>query len=388
MHALIAKDKQLLWLRSCYFCYFAVLGIIVPFLGLFFIDKGFSPKQIGFLLASIMFTRVIAPNLWAWITDKLNQRIVLVKIGALLSVICFLPFNFVQHFFSFLACLLFFSFFWNAILAQLEVITLQTLNKQSTQYGRVRSWGSIGFIFVVVFGGVIIEKLGVNIIPLLCLLFLMGLFLSTLFLQTINENAVKKINDHQFRFDPSMSWFFIAVILLQMSSGPFYGFFVIYLTSHGYSETFAGLLLALGVIAEIVMFLFAPKLMTKFSIKTLLIFCLVITCGRWLMVAYGINHWIVIALSQLLHAFTFALFHAAAIQFIHQHFIQEHQNQAQALYISLGLGLGAGLGVWICGLLWQYTGVITWGWIFATICAFLSLIFVCLIQNNKLTPHK
>ena len=70
--------------------------------------------------------------------------------------------------------MLIFSFFQNAILAQFEGVTLFWLGDKRTQlYGKVRKWGSVGFI-VGVFGIGALEVVPIAMLPvmLLCIAFL------------------------------------------------------------------------------------------------------------------------------------------------------------------------------------------------------------------------
>ena len=63
MFQLSSPESQLRWLRACYFFFFSILGVLVPYLGVFFDARGFDAQEIGFLLAILMATRIVAPNL-------------------------------------------------------------------------------------------------------------------------------------------------------------------------------------------------------------------------------------------------------------------------------------------------------------------------------------
>ncbi|BDM63871.1 MFS transporter [Shewanella sp. NFH-SH190041] len=372
--------QQLNWLRACYFFFFAILGIMVPYLGVFFQSRGFNPQEIGLLLAILMGTRIIAPNVWARVADRTGMRVELVKLGAAAAMLSYTSF-FVDGSFVYLAVsLMIYTFFWNAILAQLEVITLDTLGENATRYGAIRSWGSVGYICLVVGGGVAVQYIGPQVVPYLGMLLFIGMLLSSLPLKAARRPAAAPAG--QKLWQPAIIWFFISAMLLQMSAGPFYGFFVLYLKQYGYSESLAGVLVALGVVAEIIMFMFAPRLLQRFGAMPLMVLSLCLTVVRWLMMAYGVEHLLLIGISQLLHAFTFGLVHAASIQFVHQHFDRDHQSQGQALYASLGFGLGGALGIWICGYLWGDGSGAVWTWVFAAGCAMLSMFAVLAIPGS------
>ncbi|WP_351119647.1 MFS transporter, partial [Psychrobacter sp. SMN/5/1215-MNA-CIBAN-0208] len=75
----------------------------------------------------------------------------------------------------------------------------------------------------------------------------------------------------------------LSAMLLQMSVGPFYGFFVLYLKQVGYSETIAGMLVALGVLAEIIIFFYSSRLIRQYGIRVLLVVSILLTAVRWLL---------------------------------------------------------------------------------------------------------
>jgi PPP family 3-phenylpropionic acid transporter len=171
-------------------------------------------------------------------------------------------------------------------------------------------------------------------------------------------------------------------MLLQASAGPFYGFFVLYLKQVGYTEASAGIFVALGAVAEIFMFMIAPRLLGRYGVKTLLLVSIGMTVLRWLLVAFGAESMLLLGLSQLLHAFTFGLTHAASIQFVHRNFDISHRSKGQALYASLSFGVGGALGTLVCGLIWGDGSGAFWCWVFAAACALLSMLAVLAIPGS------
>ena len=137
-------------LSGFYFFYFALLGAIAPFIALYFDHLGFSAPRIGELIAIPMLMRCIAPNLWAWLADRTQKRLVIVRVGAICTMLSF-TLIFMGKSFAWLALIMVLhAFFWHAILAQFEVITLEHLGSRSERYSQLRLWGSVGFICVVV----------------------------------------------------------------------------------------------------------------------------------------------------------------------------------------------------------------------------------------------
>jgi len=374
---------QLRWISACYFFFFAILGVMVPYLGVFFENRGFNPQEIGFLLAILMATRIIAPNIWAMVADKTGMRSQLVKWGAAAAAVSYLSF-FHDGSFTYLAISLsIYTFFWNAILAQLEVITLETLGENTARYGSIRSFGSLGYLVFVVSVGFAISLWGTEILPYIGMLLFVGLLISALPLPSDRVVVKHRTEKPKLKIDRAIFWFLVSAVLLQMSAGPFYGFFVLYLKQSGYSEAIAGIYVAFGVLAEILMFMLAPRLLGRFGVNRLLIISLGFTGVRWLLMAYCVDNFLLLGVSQLLHAFTFGLVHAASIQFVHGYFDISHRSKGQALYASLSFGVGGAMGTWLCGMIWGDGSGASLAWVAAAVCAFLAMLAIFLIPQKK-----
>ena len=372
---------QLRWISACYFFFFAILGVMVPYLGVFFENRGFNAQEIGFLLAILMATRIIAPNIWAMVADRTGMRAQLVKWGAAAAAVSYLTFFYNGSFTYLAVSLAIYTFFWNAILAQLEVITLETLGENTSRYGSIRSFGSLGYLVFVVAVGFAISAWGTEILPYVGMTLFIGLLLSALPLPSERVVTKHRVDKPKLVLDKALFWFLASATLLQMSAGPFYGFFVLYLKQSGYSEALAGIYVALGVLAEILMFMLAPRLLGRFGVNRLLIVSLGFTTVRWLLMAYFVESYILLGVSQLLHGFTFGLVHAASIQFVHRHFDISHRSKGQALYASLSFGVGGALGTWLCGMIWGDGSGASFAWIAAAVCAFISMLAIFFIPN-------
>jgi PPP family 3-phenylpropionic acid transporter len=155
---------------------------------------------------------------------------------------------------------------------------------------------------------------------------------------------------------PEVVAFLLVYVLIQVAHAPYYVFYSIYLKQHLYSSTTTGLLWSLGVIAEIVLFLFMEGVLKRYSLRGILLSSLVFSVLRWLLIgAYVDNLW-VLMFAQLLHAATFGGTHIAAIHFVQRFFNQRHQSKGQALYHSLSFGLGGMLGSLASGYYWELLG--------------------------------
>ncbi len=354
-------------LSSSYFFYFAILGLISPYLSVFLDGKGFNSLELGEIFAILTATKIIAPSLWAILADKTGKQLQIIRLGALLALFSFILLFWLDSFWSISICLAFFSLFWTAILPQLEVLTLNSVRRSSKIYARIRLWGSLGFIALAVFAGQVMEyyqQLDLSnahwysfteAFILMGTAILVFLLLSTLFIKP--QRMAKSIQKEPLAISsklmsPRFVVFFIAGLLLQISFGPYYGFFALFLRDLSYSGFAVGLLISLGVVAEILIFIFASYFFKSFSLKALLVFSLVVTAIRWALVAlYADSIWL-LAFTQLIHAASFALFHSASMIFISNHFTSCQQSRGQAIYLGGVYGVGGAIGAYVAGILW------------------------------------
>ena len=138
--------------------------------------------------------------------------------------------------------------------------------------------------------------------------------------------------------------------------GTLYAFFSLHLERSGYRATTIGVLWTLGVLAEIVVFIFLPQLFRRFSLPTLLAWSFACAVARFLALAWLAHVPWVLVLAQLLHAATFGAFHAAAVAAVHRVFPQAAHARGQTLFSSVTYGAGGAAGALAAGVLWEAGG--------------------------------
>lgn len=345
-------------LSSNYFFYFALLGLTLPYLSIFLDGHGFNSRQVGEILAIITATKIIAPSLWAMLADKSQKPLLIIKIGAFLALISFSGLYWFTLYWPITLSLSLFTLFWTAILPQLEVHTLNSIKRSNKIYARIRLWGSIGFITLAVLAGEIISRFGYQNFISLGVFILAGLFLSSLLLkgghkqkaQKKLENVTTSIID-KIKHKHFIS-FLSASLLLQISFGPYYSFFALFLRDLQYSGLAIGLFISLGVLAEILAFIYMGALFKRFSLHSLLVFSLLITSLRWALMPLVADNVFLLAINQLSHAASFAVYHSASMKFISSHFTRAQQSRAQGIYLGGVFGVGGAIGAYLSGLLW------------------------------------
>jgi PPP family 3-phenylpropionic acid transporter len=345
-------------LSGFYFFYFATLGCFVPYWSLYLKGIGFNPVEIGELSALLVGTKIIAPLLWGWIADHTGKSLRIIRLAAFFAAVLFAGFLYAHDYLWVAVITISFSFFWNAVLPQFEAVTLFHLKKEAHRYSQIRLWGSVGFIVTVLGMGLILDKLPVATLPVAIIVLLVLNWWVTLITPEAKSVSHRSASLAMLQIikRPEVLAFFVVNILLQVAHAPYYVFYSIYLKQNHYSATVTGLLWALGVLAEIVLFLAMRRLLKRFSLRAILLFSLVLATGRWLIIGWCPDYLGLLIFAQLLHAATFGGVHVVAIHLVHLYFGEQHQGKGQALYSSLSFGVGGVLGSLYSGYYWESLG--------------------------------
>lgn len=344
-------------LSSFYFFYFASLGVLIPYWSLYLKSLDFSSLVIGSLMAILPATKLIAPYIWGWLADHTRRSMLIIRIACILALLSFSLVFFSQQFGWLIFVMLLFSFFWNATLPQFEAMTLNHLGSDTHRYSMVRLWGSLGFILVVVLIGGLLQIYSADVIPLVVMLTFVLIAVASF---VVPEKLNTPHSDHSPIWyvvkQPRVMAFLVVGFLMLFSHGPYYTFYTIYLQELGYSPTMIGILWAVGVIAEVGIFLIMHRLLPAFGARKLLMITLILTTLRWLIIGFYAKDISMLFIAQLLHAFSFGVFHSVGISLVHEYFTGSHQGRGQALYASVTFGAGVAVGSLISGMIWDHGG--------------------------------
>ena len=345
-------------LSAFYFFYFAYLGAFAPFFALYLTSVGMTAVEIGVLMALPQLTRILALHLWGWLADHTGRRIGVVRISGAAGMIAFLGVFTGDSFALLFVVLLAMMFFWSAALPLVEATTLSKLGDDTARYGRIRVWGSVGFIAAVVAVGYLIDATGAHSV----LWVIAGLMAGMLLLSFTLAEARPEPHESddlpvwQIVRKPAVLALIGASALMAAAHGPYYTFYTIHLVDHGYSKSAAGWLWALGVICEIGIFIWMSRLYRAFTLRSILIASTLLAALRFVVIGWGADSIVLLLAAQTLHAASFGSFHAAAIGVVHKLFRGRHQARGQAIYGSLAYGLGGTAGGLASGYAWGGLG--------------------------------
>ena len=341
-----------------YLGYYGYVGVISPYVSLFFADRGFSPVQIGVLMACFQLSRIVGPYLWGWLSDVMHTRVKLLRLAAITALLAFLTVPGVQSYGGMMAMMIGLNLITSAMSPLGDALTISTLRRHGAfdhRYGRVRMFGSIGFIVAVLMGGALFERFGMPAFPWLASAML-ALFALVVFGMRDAADEGPRVTPPPalpLLRRPDVAWFLASAFLMMFAHAALYVFYSLYLEQLGYSKFAIGVMWTIGVVAEIVFFFYQGRLFGALALRTILAGTFVLAALRFGLTGYFAKYAWLMALVQILHAATFGAHHSASLKRLQRWFAGPLQGRGQALYTGISYGVGGTLGGLAMGWTWK-----------------------------------
>ena len=336
---------------------FLVVGIMLPFWPVWLKSRGLTEIEIGLLLSAGMAVRAFTNPLLAQLADRRgrpDQLLIVLGWGALIGHLLYFP---AHGFWPLLIVSIFAYMLFSPLMSLGDSVTMLKVREGLLDYGRVRLWGSLTFILAASLGGYLIEGRPVDLI--------LWLVIGTLILTVIGCHLmpVAQTEGTKNFFAPlkellrnrRLIAFMMAAGILQASHGVYYGFATLHWQAAGISSGVIGALWAEGVIAEIILFAYATRLVRLFKPIGLLWLAAIAGLIRWCTLGATESLPALIAV-QGLHAFTFGAAHIAAVHYIAATVPASHGATAQSLYSSTAQGCIMAASMVASGWLYGHMG--------------------------------
>jgi PPP family 3-phenylpropionic acid transporter len=239
-----------------------------------------------------------------------------------------------------------------------ETATIHALYKDNSfdkRYGRLRLWGSIGFIFMVLLAGELFQRKGIELYPYVGVAVLFSLALIPFSLHEPKMERRKMIKGELMvvLLNPDVCWFLISGFFMIFAHASLYVFYSLYLANLGYDKFQIGLFWALGVTAEVLFFYFQNKVLSRLDAEVVLQGAFGIGLIRFILIAF-MPITAVLILAQLMHAATFAAHHSsAATKLLQRWFTGPLQAHGQAIMATVFMDWGGTLGGLCAGWIWD-----------------------------------
>jgi PPP family 3-phenylpropionic acid transporter len=333
------------------FSYFAFAGLFSTYAPLWFQSLGYTTFAIGALTSMQSATRLFMPYAWGWVADHTGRREALLRLavaGALLSSAGF----FLVRDYVWVSAVTVALFLCTAGVIPISEAALAHRVTRDGQldvarYGRIRLWGSVGFVAAVTLSGFALQQVGVAAFPIIGTGLLLMLLASAASVPAGREPAAATRQVPgvlRVLREPLVAWFFAGVFLTVLAHISLYAFYSLYLASLGYDTGTIGLLWGLSVLVEVAWFYFSGRWMHRLSMHGWLLVAALASAVRFAAIAAFGGQLAVLVAAQCLHALTFAAQHSACIAVVSRHFPERQRGRGQALYAVLGYGASGVLG--------------------------------------------
>jgi PPP family 3-phenylpropionic acid transporter len=341
-----------------FFAYYGYIGAFTPYASLFFADKGMDAPQIALLMSLMQIMRIFGPNLWGWVADHTQKRVTVLRLTALSALTLFSGMFVGQTFTQFFVLMILINTFTSAQGPISEALMLSEMRGDLTHYGRLRLWGSIGFIVSVTVAGELLDWRGIHFMPWASVTLLALVLIASI---KIKESPYV----HTQHDTPSILAllkrreviaFFLSTFLMIAAHSALYVFYSLYLAQLGYSKAVIGLMWSLGVVAEIVFFFYQAPIFRRFGVQRMMLISLLAAVVRFCMIGLCAQSLIWLLIAQVLHAATFGVHHSASVATLQRWFSGPLQARGQAIYTSISYGLGGTLGGLVLSVFWDEFG--------------------------------
>jgi len=361
-------QSRLVSIRSYYAAYFAAMGLIIPFFPLWLQQRQVDVTKIGVMTGLLAAGKIVAPPMAGWLADRNppgGLRMIIVAALSLAAFFCII-WLVIDPLWALSIAILLFGMLWAATLPLADQLSIAVSEARLDSYGRLRAFGSMGFVVTTFGGGFLMVGDGVALLPWwIALMLLLAAAAGFGFPQRSLYHTLTRSN-HDAPNRHLLRSLIVAGLLMQLSHGAYYGFFSIYLSGLGYSSWQIGIYWVIGVLAEVVLMWRLSDRLHAASPKWVLSICLLLAAARWIGIA-SVEQWWLIALLQLLHAASYAAFHITALVWVQRWAPPGQSAAAQGWFSSASFGLGASLGMVGCGWVISQAGFTAAWWLCAAI---------------------
>lgn len=352
------------WLSTNYFLQFLVTGTFLPFWMVYLTSvKNLSVLEASSIFSMLYIARVISGIfLSPYLIKKYNIDITL-KLSVGIGLILVVSYGFTNEKIVLGLITFLFGMIYFMVSPLVEGLASLFLREENIDYGKARTYGSLGFTVIGIIIGGILGYVG-NEALYYILIFLVALYLVFMFLPqpklvknlSFEEPNAKKEKESLYSWvlkDRNAILLIITVFLYQLSHTAYNNYNALYLESMNISAKWlSGVILNVSVIAEIIFFIFSKRLVKRIKPKNLMIFAGVCAIIRWGALAMFHNIY-VFTIMQTFHAITFAVAHIAFILILNKDYNNKEIIDMQNLYTAICFQLSMAIGLYIMGALWD-----------------------------------
>jgi PPP family 3-phenylpropionic acid transporter len=341
---------------------FGALGVYLPYLPVWLAWRGLTPAEIGMVTAAPLFARIIATPTITFLADRRGDHTETILALAWIGAIAVASLTLASTFWPILLLVAAFQIVNQSILPLTEAKAMAGVRAHGLEYGRIRLWGSLSFIAANLIGGGVLAVFGGGGIIYFVLISVILTIAAGYALPVVRSgqraeaaSAHKPVRLVDLRQLITAPWFIVLMTAsgcIQASHAVYYAFSAIHWRGHGISDTWIGILWALGVLAEVGLFAYSGPVMRRLGAAGLMLLGGVAAALRWGVMAFDPPFALLLAL-QCLHGLTFGATFLGAL-YILQNSVPENQaGSAQGLHAALAPGIVTGVVTVIAGQIYE-----------------------------------
>ncbi len=341
------------------FLQYVIWGSWLPLLALYLSRfLGFSGTDIGWVFATLAIASVSAVFIGGQVADRLMATERFLAVSHLIGGLAMFALPFQKSFWPFFLAMLVHNLMYVPTLSLTNSISFHHLKDAQREFGRVRMWGTIGWIaaswpFVFILQG----KEGAALESALTGIFWMAggasIVLAGYSLTLPHTPPVESgeknapLEAVKFLAVPSLLVLFMVTFMDSLVHACYFQWTSPFLAEIGLAENLIMPAMSIGQIAEIGTMAVLGVFLKRLGWRKTMTFGILGHAIRFAIYSLGGPVWLVVA-SNVVHGFCYAFFFATVYIFVDEYFPKDARASAQGLFNFLILGLGPFLG----NLLW------------------------------------
>jgi PPP family 3-phenylpropionic acid transporter len=380
-------------LRIYYFVTFAVLGVYLPFFPTWLEAQQLRGASIGVVTAAMPAMSVIGPPAFGLLADALGLRGGILRLSCAGALLAFAAIAATSHagvalgFAGLLSLVAIFAFFRSPMVMIADVLALESASAAGTSYGRLRMWGSLGFLLAAIAVGRFLDVRSAALPMAISAALLLALVTS--FSLPAKSSLPARPVPGQLRAllsSTDFQLFLVAAFLGQGAQSAYDLCYSRHLRDLGAAPAEHGIAWAIGVGAEMALFGWGGALFARVPAPRLLVIAFSGACLRWILIAL-VRSPAVLLMLQPLHALSFGLMWVASLSYAKERAGPGQLATAQGVFTaSAAAGMVVGMPAW--GELYQRRGGPTTFVVAAVVSAFAAAVAFLLALRERRRPGR
>lgn len=345
--------------RAFYFLSLGALGGMVPLLAARLDAADLGGSALGAMMAMLPLGRLLSAPMWAWAADRWRMAGLLLRIGCLVALVGAALILFAEGPLTAAAGIFLFAVGRAPLGPLVDAAVLESLSAAGTdraEYGRIRLWGSAGFLFCALLAGDLADRVGLDPVWV-GLALLAATFVCAFWFPTRGEGGPAPVLPalRELAREPFLVPFLVTGFLQALTLSVYDTFFSTHVHALGLPDIVTGAAVAVGVTCEVVVMRFARPLLVRFGAARILLAATVLGVPRWALTAVVTDPAMLVAI-QALHGVVFGAFWIAGIQLMAERAPARVMASAQSLFSAVSYGFGALLGAFLAGEVREWGG--------------------------------